>query len=129
MPAELRLKRMTRLVALWVAALALGVKMLVAPGLMPVVDSGGIRITLCTGAGPIEATLDIDGDRHGKQAPAAQDGCPFGALGLGVLAAGEPRFDAPALAPFAMPEALPPLPPRAPPAAPPPPATGPPAFV
>lgn len=93
---------------------------------MPVVDAGGIRITLCTGSGPVEAVIDLAGKKHGPQAPMAQEACPYGLLGLGALAADETAFDAPALAPFAMPAALPPLPARAPPAAPPPPATGPP---
>lgn len=115
-----------RLAALWAVALALAVKMLVAPGMMPVVDAGGIRITLCTGAGPIETVIDLAGKQHRPQAPMAQEACPFGMLGLGALAADEPAFGAPALGPFAKPAALPPLPAHAPPAAPPPPATGPP---
>ena len=126
---RLRTDRMLRLAALWAVALALVVKMLVAPGMMPVVDSGGIRITLCTGAGPVEATLDLDGTHKSKPAPMAQEACPYGALGLGALSADPPRFDAPALAPFVVPEGLPPLPPRAPPASPPPPASGPPASA
>ena len=67
-----------RAAALWLVALAFAVKLLVAPGMMPVVDAGGLRITICTGSGPVAATLDLDG-KKGKQAAEDFDGAsdPF----------------------------------------------------
>jgi hypothetical protein len=118
-----------RLAALWAMAFALFVKALVAPGLMPVADAGGIRITLCTGAGAVEAVLDVAGKQHGDQGKAAHEPCPFGVLGIGALAAAGVGFEGTALLPSPAPAALPPLPARAPPVATPPPATGPPAFA
>lgn len=117
-----------RAAALWLVALAFAAKLLVAPGMIPVLDAGGIRITICTGNGPVAATLDIDGKKD-KQAPMAQEACAFSALAWGALVAAVPHFAIPQLAPFVAPIALPPLPARAPPAALPPPATGPPAFA
>lgn len=117
-----------RAAALWLVALAFATKLLVAPGMMPVVDAGGIRITICTGNGPVAATLDLDGKKD-KQAPMAQEPCAFSSLAWGVLAAAVPHLAVPPLARFVTPIALPPLPARAPPVALPPPATGPPAFA
>ena len=119
---------MMRAAALWLVALAFAVKLLVAPGMMPVVDAGGLRITICTGSGPVAATLDLDG-KKGKQAPMAQEACAFSALAWSALAVAVPHVAVPPFARFVMPIALPPLPARAPPVALPPPATGPPAFV
>lgn len=120
---------MMRAAALWLVALAFAVKLLIAPGMMPVVDAGGIRITICTGNGPIVASLDIDGKHQGKQAPMAQEACPFAALAWGALANLSPLPGASRIAPIMLPLALPPLPARAPPIAVPPPATGPPSFA
>lgn len=117
-----------RAAALWLVALAFAVKLLAAPGMMPVVDAGGIHITICTGSGPVAATLDLDG-KKGKQAPIAQEACPFATLAWGVLAATVPYFAAPSFIGFVAPAVLPSLPARAPPAALPPPATGPPSFA
>jgi hypothetical protein len=117
-----------RLAAVCVIAFALFVKMLVAPGMMPVADAGGIRIVLCTGSGPVETVLDT-GKRHGDQGKAAHDPCAFGMLGMGALADEQVGFDSPAIAPALPPAALPPLPARAPPAASLPPPTGPPILA
>ena len=116
-----------RAAALWLVALAFVAKLLVAPGMMPVVDAGGIRITICTGNGPVAATLDLDGNK-GKQTP-MQEACPFATLAWGMLAAAVPHFAAPSFMGFVAPIALPPLPARAPPPALTPPATGPPSFA
>lgn len=118
-----------RAVALWAVALVFAVKILVAPGLMPVVDKGGLRITLCTGAGPVEALLDVDGGSGQHDQKSAADACPFAVLGGDTVAADGVIAFAAAPLPFVTPAALPPLPARAPPAAPPPPATGPPSFA
>lgn len=119
---------MMRAVALWAVALVFAVKILVAPGLMPVVDKGGLRITLCTGAGPVDAVLDLDG-ASGHDQKSAADVCPFAVLNADTLADNGPAPLAAEPLPFVTPAALPPLPARAPPAAPPPPATGPPSFA
>jgi hypothetical protein len=129
MRRSLRHSPSTRLFAVWALAFALFVKALVAPGMMPVADAGGIRITLCTGAGPVEAVLDVAAKHHGDQGKAAHEPCPFGVLGMGALAADDVRFDFAALAPSLPPAALPPLPARAPPGTSLPPATGPPSFA
>jgi len=117
-----------RAAALWLVALAFAVKLLVAPGMMPVVDAGGLRITICTGSGPVAATLDLDG-KKGKQAPMAQEACPFATLAWSVLATVAPYLPVPPLVHFVAPIALPSLPARAPPVALPPPATGPPSLA
>ena len=119
---------MMRAAALWLVALAFAVKLLVAPGMMPVVDAGGLRITICTGNGPVAATLDLDG-KKGKQSPMAQEACPFATLAWSALATVAPYLAVPPLVHFVAPIALPSLPARAPPVALPPPATGPPAFA
>jgi hypothetical protein len=106
-------------------AFALFVKMLVAPGMMPVADAGGIRIVLCTGSGPVETVLDT-GKQHGEPAKTTHEPCAFGVLGMGALADAQTGLDSPAIAPALPPAALPPLPARAPPAASLPPPTGPP---
>jgi len=118
-----------RLAAIWAVTLALAVKILVAPGMMPVADAGSIRITLCTGAGAVEALLDVGGKTHGEPGKMAQEACPFALIGLGALTADEPRLVAAALAPVLLPLGLPLFPARAPPIAAPPPATGPPSFA
>lgn len=114
--------------ALWLVALAFAVKLFVVSGMMPVVDAGGISVIICTGSGPVAATLDVDNKKN-KQAPTAQEACPFAALAWGVLAATVSPLAAPSSVRFIAPIALPPLPARAPPAAFPPPATGPPSFA
>lgn len=119
---------MMRRPALWLVALAFAVKLLVAPGMMPVVDAGGIRITICTGNGAVAATLDLDGKKQNR-APMAQEACPFAMLGWGTLAAVTPYLAVPPFIHFIAPIAVPPLPARAPPAALSPPATGPPSFA
>jgi hypothetical protein len=129
MRQSLRHSKKLRFVAVLVVAFALFVKLLVAPGMMPVVDAGGIRITLCTGSGPVEAVLDLGGKHHGDQGKAAHEPCAFGLLGIGGLTAGDTSFDIAGLAPTPLPAALPPLPARAPPVAAPPPATGPPSLA
>lgn len=118
-----------RLAAIWAVTLALAVKILVAPGMMPVADAGGIRITLCTGSGPVETSIDLDGERHGDQGKTAQEACPFGVLAGGVSVMEGSLLAAPAFVLARVAPIRPPLPARAPPVADPPPATGPPSFV
>lgn len=58
-------------------ALGLALRILIAPGMMPVATPQGTTLTLCTAQGPVEYKLDI----HGQQpAGEAHDPCPYGAL-------------------------------------------------
>ncbi|MEI9851811.1 MAG: DUF2946 family protein [Sphingomonas sp.] len=125
--------RPVRGIALALLALALAVRVLVPAGWMPM-QGQGFAITLCTGAGAVEAWVDADGEL-GKR-PAAPDTergrhCAFAGLG-GPLLGDAP--DAALAIPFA-PEAAAAKPPALTAAigrglaAPPPPATGPPATV
>jgi hypothetical protein len=115
-------------------ALALALRILFPSGWMPSFVDGRATITLCTGAGMVEAWVDADGKIH-KQSPAkksaADQPCAFAGLGA---AADTPALDVASLPlPFA---------PQIPPnkaatavaiglglAAPPPPATAPPALI
>lgn len=66
----------------WLAlAAALAMRAMLPAGWMPVAGAGGIRIELCTGAGPVQAMLAPDGTIHpgGEQPP--RDPCPFGLSG------------------------------------------------
>lgn len=63
------------------AALALCVRAAVPSGWMPVADQGGIRIEICSGAGPMAMVLERDGSLHEERepnAPPPRDPCPFG---------------------------------------------------
>jgi hypothetical protein len=121
----------------WLLALmvfALAMRMIVPMGWMPSVVAGQTVITLCTGAGMVEAWVDADGKIH-KQSPAKKAAgdqpCAFAGLNA---AADTPALDVASLPlPFApqMPQSnavaavaiglgL---------AAPPPPATAPPALI
>lgn len=82
--------------------LALVVRMLVPAGWMPSFADGRATITICTGAGMVEAWVDADGKIH-KQSPAktgaGDQPCAFAGLGA---AADLPVFDVASLAvPFA----------------------------
>ncbi len=71
----------------WLAALvflALAMRLIVPSGWMPAFDASGIRITICSGMGIVEATLGVDGKIH-KSSPsegAAKDSpCAFAGVG------------------------------------------------
>jgi len=71
--------RQIRLVT-WLLLAVLLLRAAVPAGWMPQVDTGGIRVALCSGSGPIELILDADGNYH-REAPATpttHDPCPFG---------------------------------------------------
>lgn len=118
-----------RLIALWAVGLALALKMLVAPGMMPVADSHGLRITLCTGAGSVETVLDLGGKQHQDEGKAAHQPCAFTALGMDVLGGADTMPTVPTLPAPAAKLTLPPLPAKAPPPSYLPPATGPPFLI
>lgn len=60
--------------------LALALRLVVPSGWMPAVGAGGIKITICSGAGIVDATIGADGKIH-KSSPvngAAKDSpCAF----------------------------------------------------
>ena len=129
MRQSLRHSTPLRLAAVCVVALALFVKLLIAPGMMPVADAGGIRITLCTGSGPVETVLDLSGKHHDGKSQAAHEPCAFELLGMGGLAAQAHELPVATIASVRVAAGLPSLPARAPPVAAPPPATGPPSLA
>lgn len=73
--------RQARGQALLLVAAALMLRAMLPAGWMPVGEADGIRVALCTGAGPAFVTLTRDGKVH-KEAPrqAPRDPCPFGLL-------------------------------------------------
>lgn len=126
----LRHPSQVRLIALWAVALALALKMLVPAGTMPIADSQGVRITLCTGAGAVETVLDLGGKQHQQdEGKAAHQPCAFAALGMDVLGGNDAVPPLPTIPASAAMVTLPPLPARAPPPAALPPATGPPFLI
>jgi hypothetical protein len=61
-------------------AAAMFSRVLLPAGWMPTVDTGGVRIALCSGISGEYLTLERDGQLH-KHAPSSQlpsDPCPFG---------------------------------------------------
>lgn len=63
--------------------LALGVRMIIPTGWMPIFADGRATITLCTSAGMVEAWVDADGKIH-KESPAKKSAgdqpCAFAGL-------------------------------------------------
>lgn len=106
-------------------ALAIALRVLIAPGFMPVFAADGITVSLCTAQGAVEVELP------GK-APAqkAHDPCPWGALAAPPLTPEAPLLVA---IPFTVATVAASLPaalrPHIGAPAPPPPATGPPATL
>jgi hypothetical protein len=130
--AEARHHRAQHNLLLWLAALALAVRVLVPAGYMPA-EGKGFEITLCTGDGMVAAWVDDHGNVHkGQKAPDGKSDHPCAFSGIGALAEAEASAGAVAL-PLATSQA--------PPvglglayvgqglAAPPPPPTGPPLFA
>ena len=112
-------------IAATLIALAIALRLLIAPGMMPVATPNGITITLCTAEGAKTVLVDL-----GDKAPAskAQDPCPYAMLGLTPLLTSAAPFAAPLLAWAGSSHGLFPklLCPHLGVPAPPPPATGPP---
>jgi hypothetical protein len=105
----------SRLCTLWLfAALVLLLRAAVPAGWMPQADSGGIRIALCSGSGPVELTLAADGTFHrGAPAlPGAHDPCPFGLASVqpfdltAAVAIAPPDYAADRADPLPVPDAL-----------------------
>jgi hypothetical protein len=110
---------------LWLVACALALRLIVAPGFMPVASASGFEIRVCGQPG---ATIHISGK---PDAPAPQQGaCAFAALGASATI--EPPVAFVAIAPPCTGAAYRPLLIRSPHVgvpAPPPPSQGPPAFA
>ncbi len=69
---------------------ALMTRALLPSGWMPTVDAGGVRIAICSGAGPEFLILERDGHLR-KQTPSPEsphDPCPFGLAIAPLLDAG-----------------------------------------
>ncbi len=66
---------------------ALAMRMVLPAGWMPTVSNGQATITLCTGAGMVEAWVDADGKLH-KESPvkkhAGDQPCAFAGVGAAV---------------------------------------------
>jgi hypothetical protein len=109
-------------------ALALGLRILIPAGFMPLVSADGVSVTLCSGTDAGNVTVDLG--KKPVDRPQDAGPCSFGAgLAAGLL----PVAAVLLLLPLPEPPALPQLPLRAQrlapqPAAPPPPAIGPPAI-
>jgi hypothetical protein len=75
-----------RTLGLWLVACALAVRLIVAPGFMPVASADGITVSMCTGQGAVDVRLTGDATRHlaGKSDPAMQgsQGCAFASLAV-----------------------------------------------
>ncbi len=71
-----------RLSPTWVwllLVLALALRLAAPPGWMPVADSGGIRVALCTDSGI--KTVRLDTGEPAKSGAERRDPCPFGLAG------------------------------------------------
>jgi hypothetical protein len=76
-----------RLSPAWIwllVAAALALRLAAPPGWMPVADSGGIRVALCTSSGIKTILLDTGVPASGGTE--ARDPCPFGLAGASALA-------------------------------------------
>lgn len=75
-----------RNLGLWLVACALALRLIVAPGFMPVASADGITISMCTGQGAVDVRVTGDVARHlvGKSDPVMQgtQGCAFASLAV-----------------------------------------------
>lgn len=117
----------TRL-AIALIALALTLRVLIAPGFMPVATaSGGIVLSICTGHGPAEITVP---GKAPQPANNAHDPCPYGALAAAPMTPEAPLLAGGAALPPSIRLAWPRVErPHLGVPAPPPPATGPPLLA
>jgi hypothetical protein len=82
-----------RMLAVWLAVLALLMKVAVPAGYMIGTEHGSITIELCSGTGPMTMTMQMPGmahhdnkSDHGK----GEQPCPFSGLSAPSLAAADP---------------------------------------
>lgn len=75
-------------------AATLLLRLLVPAGFMPIVSSGGMQITLCTGSGPQSAMIDMAGMATGKSKPDGHPGqdvpCGFAGVAMPGLVGADP---------------------------------------
>ncbi|MBM3927577.1 MAG: hypothetical protein FJ335_03835 [Sphingomonadales bacterium] len=96
MTALRRLFRLHPGIAVAIVALALAMKLLVPAGFMPTIADGRIVVSICTGAGPTTAMMEMPGmAHHAPDAPAKSDPtagapCAFAGLASPSLAAVDP---------------------------------------
>ncbi len=90
-----------RTVGLWLVACALALRLIVAPGFMPMAGADGITISMCTGQGAVDVRLTGDAARHlsGKSDPAipGAKSCAFAALAVATTPDLPAALAAPAL--------------------------------
>ncbi|MBW7945631.1 MAG: hypothetical protein H3C60_04140 [Sphingomonadaceae bacterium] len=68
--------------------LVLFARILVPSGYMPVATADGVVVTLCTGNGPVEVLLDLEGGHVPTKHDSGMDApCAFAGMGAGALAA------------------------------------------
>lgn len=111
---------------MWLVACALAMRLIIVPGMMPVIGDGSITISMCTGTGAADVRLPGKPDMPMR----GDKGCAFAALAM----AAPPEAQLAVTAPTALDPVAPALPPLAArphlgATAPPPPAIGPPALV
>lgn len=125
---------MPRAAVLAVIALALLARLAIPAGWMPMADAHGMRLTICTGMGPLDAPdhamAGMDHKRGDHQQDNGDHVCPFAGAAMALVEPTLPTLDLPAIAlhgetasrpiAVAVGRGL---------AAPPPPATGPPSLV
>jgi hypothetical protein len=73
---------------LWLfAAMVLLLRAAVPAGWMPQADTGGFRVSLCSGSGAVELVLQADGTFHREAPtqPSPHDPCPFALAGAQAL--------------------------------------------
>lgn len=86
-------------VSFWLLiAAALALRLAAPPGWMPVAESDGIRVALCSGGGATTALLDTGVPAKGSSE--ARDPCPYGLAGAAALDL--PRLPELSLAPAAL---------------------------
>lgn len=75
-----------RMIGLWLAACALALRLIIAPGFMPVASADGLTISMCTSMGVVD--VRVTGDAAARLAgksdpvmPGAQ-GCAFASLAV-----------------------------------------------
>ncbi|MEG3089124.1 DUF2946 family protein [Sphingomonas sp. PB4P5] len=89
-----------RLLAMWLIAAALLMKVIVPAGFMPIVSANGITIELCSGFAPTKMVMAMPGMTHHQDKPAQGKDlpCAFSGLSTPSMAATDPLLLAIALA-------------------------------
>lgn len=64
------------MIGLWLVACALALRLVVAPGYMPVLGPDGVTISMCTGQGAVSVHIP------GKSVPTMPGGCAFASFAV-----------------------------------------------